>query len=656
MPILVDFVQRDGRIGERELRSDLETRLPPLDEVVDAYSSHQRRSQLVEALYTTAKRSHARWLSLYRVPLLRPLSSSAPSLRRAQLALAAGLTLLVSLGVAPHSGCGIACWAAESLGFLYAGLTALLFVDGAAESEDVCALLRPTSWLQLLGGAPTPMLRQLALLAVAAGALIVHPYFFLLAFLDLLPAIPRCRAILQPLAKAAPPVLAIAALAAALALPAAAAARAAGAVGECAAGDAAACAVQALAIVAPATMRSVPAPSSRSSSGGGELAAPLAVAQAGTADGEDGTGDGGGRGMAGALAEPGDAMSAYAALGGNALSQLGPLALLALGALMLQLGVAVLVDALADARARTLATREYTADHCLVCGASRSELDRLGVKGFELHVRKTHNPEAYARLLADAYKREPAQRTDDDRWLLECAERADPSFLPSAGREYFDGPTAASLGSLAALGGGGVAGSAGVGWRPMGWEPGAESALGWQLTTEPTSAQLRLAVEQLAIEGARTAAEVRKLSRQDDDRGSGGSRHASSQLPMPPNGSLAGALNGAAESEGFADRLAALERASVLQTEQAAHAAREATRVATELHHRFNTVNDTATEVRELTRLISASSSTVERVKDEVDALRAACGLAPPAPAAAAASNGSRRRDGGGFDRTTFQA
>ena len=59
----------------------------------------------------------------------------------------------------------------------------------------------------------SPLLQQLALFALGLASLFVHPYFILLSAIDLLPAIPRCRAILTPLAKAAPPVLAIAALA-----------------------------------------------------------------------------------------------------------------------------------------------------------------------------------------------------------------------------------------------------------------------------------------------------------------------------------------------------------------------------------------------------------------------------------------------------------
>ena len=168
------------------------------------------------------------------------------------------------------------------------------------------------------------MLRQLALLSLAIAALLVHPYFFLLTCLDLLPAIPRCRALLRPLAKAAPPVLALTALAAALALPAVAAARAAGAVGECTAGDATACAVHALGLLSP--NRGLPAP-------------PIA----GRALSEDG--------RAGDEGEVDGANAAWSAQ----LAQLGPLLLLALGALILQLGVAVFVDALADQRGRALA-------------------------------------------------------------------------------------------------------------------------------------------------------------------------------------------------------------------------------------------------------------------------------------------------------------
>ena len=626
MPLQLDFVQRDGRlVAEREVRAELECPLEPLEEILDGYSEYERRQQLVDALYSAAKRTNARWHALRKMPFLRPLAGAAPSVRRAQLALSAGLSILVSLGVAPHTGgCGIACWAAEALGVLYAAFAALLAIDGGLEYEDFFAIFRPSAWLEILSGAPSPLLRQLALLGLAIGSLLVHPYFFLLTALDLLPAVPRCRALLRPLAKATPSVLAIAALAAALALPAAAAARAAHAVGECAAGDAAACAVQALAIIAPATASPRPAGTGGVSTGRAETGA-------------------GGAGTA--IAEPAPASSSASkeaepasALGGATLAQLGPLALLAMGALLLQLGVAVLVDALSDQRSRALVAKEYAGEHCLVCGASRQALERLGVRGFELHVRKTHSPAAYARLLADALRRTPSQRTDADSWLIECAERSDPSFLPSAGREYWEGP--AALGSLAALGSA-ASGAHGhgintMGWRPAGWEPGSEAAFGWKLSPEPTNAQLRAAIEQLAAEGARCAADVRKLNR-GGNSGSG-AYGAADSAALPPSASSHALAKAPPSGEGrpadwdaWAERLAALERASVLQAEQTGHATREASRVASELHHRFAAAHDTASAVADLTRLVTASSATVDRVMDDVDALRTAMGIQAPA-------------------------
>ena len=365
---------------------------------------------------------------------------------------------------------------------------------------------------------------------------------------------------------------------------------------------------------------------------------------------ETAAGGGAAAAAAGATASA-DAADGLAGLGGHTLSQLGPLALLALGALMLQLGVAVLVDALADQRSRALVAREYASEHCLVCGASRSSLDKLGVRGFEMHVRKTHNPEAYARLLADASRRTPSQRTDDDRWLVDCAERSDPSFLPSASREYWDASAAAGRGVGGGAGGflasGGMGAGSMVGWRPGGWDPGGEAALGWQLSPEPTSAQLRAGIEQLAAEGARCAAEVRRLARQ----GSAASAVAPTTLTSDALAALQPAAafhatsppaGGGADWDALAERLAALERASTLQAEQTGHATREASRVASELHHRFATAHDTATAVMDLTRLVTTSSATVERVMDEVDALRTAMGLT----AAAAPAAGRRGGDG----------
>ena len=96
MPI-VDYVQRDGRVAERELleasagerlgaSSRLEVPLGPIDEWMDGYGAHVRRSQLVEALYATAVRSSARSRALRQMPFLRPATQLAPTCRRTQLA------------------------------------------------------------------------------------------------------------------------------------------------------------------------------------------------------------------------------------------------------------------------------------------------------------------------------------------------------------------------------------------------------------------------------------------------------------------------------------------------------------------------------------------------------------------------------------------
>ena len=235
-PPVVDFVRRDGRVVDHEL---LTTDIPlvlPLDlDSLDGYSAAARRSQLVDLLYQCARRSVARHEALRSLPVLHPIAAAAPLARRVQVGLAGILCLLVSLEVAPHAGCGTACWAAEALGTLYAGVTGVLLLDGGLEAGAgyLSAICRPAEWRRLPQLLPPALLRQLLLLGVALGGLLWHPYVLLLAAFDVLPALPRCRALLRPLAKATVPVFALAALAAALATPAVAAARAAGAVGEC---------------------------------------------------------------------------------------------------------------------------------------------------------------------------------------------------------------------------------------------------------------------------------------------------------------------------------------------------------------------------------------------------------------------------------------
>ena len=514
--------------------------------------------------------------ALRMLPLLAPVHYLAPAARRGQLLIAAALCALVSLGVAPHAGCGVACWAAEACGGLYAGFAALLILDGALEAASVTVLCAPWRWLDADDALPPPLLRQLALFALGLASLFVHPYFILLSAIDLLPAIPRCRAILTPLAKAAPPVLAIAALAAALALPASAAARAAGAAAECAAGDAVACAVQALATVAPASAAALAMPRS------------VAVDPEGAGDGD---GDGAGDGVEGAAASH---------LG----SQLGPLVLLGLGALLLQLGVAVLVDALADERGRTSVAREYASEHCLVCGASRAALDKLGPHAFSGHVRGVHAPEKYARLLAAVYALPAGERSDDDAWLVQCAQRGDGAFLPSASREYWD-PVV-------------PAGAAPLGWRPQGWDAGGAAALGWKLEPEPSTAQLRAAVEQLAVDSAKCWAALREQARRSRASDAEGAPHADGA----GGGGGGGAAVSAFDWRAVGERLSALERASQQQSDLAARANGEAARLTTEVQMRIGNVQDNSSTIAELIKLVRASCATIDTLKVEVDALR----------------------------------
>ena len=601
-PGAVDYVRRDGRATERELLStarDLPLLLPLDLDALDGYSAADRRSQLVSSLWKCAQASVARASALRVLPVMHPIAAVAPTARRVQLLLEALLCALVALEIAPKDGCGTACWAAEALCTLYAGLSGVLLVDGALEAgAAVSALCHPSQWSSIAHVLPAQMVRQACLLAIAIAGLLVHPYVLLLSVFDLLPAIPRCRALLRPLAKAVPPVIVITALAAILAVPAVAAARAAGTVGECAAGDVAACAVQALALIMPVP----PEPRAR------RLADDTATEPAVTAS-----------------APAADA--APSAL----LSQLGPLLLLCLGALVLQLGVAVLVDALADQRARALAAAEYAAEHCLVCGCPRSALDRLGARGFASHVARTHAPEAYARLLAESLMTPPAQRTDDDAWLLECASRSDPAFLPSASREYWD-VHPGGVGGVGVAGGVGGVSTTSLGWRTAGWEPGSGAALGWQLSPEPSNAQLRAAIEQLAVDSARCWTEVRKGG--GARRSGGGAMDGSVCAPCSHSCATPGQANGGGDGlAGLAgvqpldwgmwvDRLAALERSCMLQAEHTGQATREASRVAAELQSRFGTTRETAAAVAQLAKMVQASSATVERVAAEVAAMR----------------------------------
>ena len=363
----VDFVRRDGRLATRAV-GELEVGLDDLllDEL-DAVAPSALRSQLVRRVHTEALRAATRAAALRRMPWMLPLAHTASAVRRAQLAVSALLIMFVSLGVAPHAACGVACWGAQAGLALYSVLTVALVADSAIgttapSATSFVALCSPTTWASTMG-LPAPLLRHLSLLALSVGALAVDPHLMLLAILDLLPAIPRCRAILVPLWRAAPPVLAVATLAAALAVPVTASLGAKSAAAGCAAGEVTACAVQALTTIVPAS----------------------AAALVG---GESGGGGGG--------------------ADGRAAARFAPLVLLlALGALLLQLGIAMLVDALADARGRQQAARAYASEHCIVCGCTRASLDKLGPHAFARHVGTEHAPHLYVRLIASGAPRCP---------------------------------------------------------------------------------------------------------------------------------------------------------------------------------------------------------------------------------------------------------
>ena len=93
---VVEFVARDGRLAERQLdprqhdAAAIAALLPQrdLEEKLDGYSAHVRRVQLVQVLWSTARRSMARSQALRAAPLFAPIANAARSVRFAQLCLA----------------------------------------------------------------------------------------------------------------------------------------------------------------------------------------------------------------------------------------------------------------------------------------------------------------------------------------------------------------------------------------------------------------------------------------------------------------------------------------------------------------------------------------------------------------------------------------
>lgn len=635
--VVVEYVRRDGSTGEREVQvyPSRPLLVATLGDQLDGFSVTDRRVQLVAHLFASATRGSVRSQRLRSLPLVYPVAQLAPVASQCQYWVAALLGALICAAAATghdREACGSLCWATRALGVLYASLAGLLVIDAALDTVDLSALCRLSTWCHPTGGAlPLPLLRQLCLLAVSAGALAIHPSLFLLVLLDLLPVIPRCRSLLHALGKASAPVLALAALAMALAVPAAAAARKPTTARECADGDASACALQALALVMPPSMLGLAASLSPSASAGAPADAAPSPASA-------------------PASSPAAGSAAASVWMSHALVELGPLSLLAVGALLLQLSVAVLVDALADQRARLLAAREYAQSHCLVCAAERDALEvPHGAAGFDFHTKVQHDPEAYAALIAEAWERLPTQRTDDDLWIVHCAQRADAAFLPHARRG----------GGGRGGGGGSLAGATGMGWQPAGWELGHHAD-----APSADAAQLRAAIAKVAEQTEQCWAELR-LTRAaagtagtaaaggeaGGGGGGGGARAVGSEAApsaaaasAPPVGaaSLPPHLQMAPDWAGWADRLAALERTSLMQAERSAHATREAGRVSAEMQQWWSSASETIAAVGDITKLVQESSRALERVAADVSELRAAEGTprheapAQPVPGASA--------------------
>ena len=320
------------------------------------------------------------------------LQHHAEPVRRCQLAAGALLLLLVGALVPPPGSASspsssggashAAGWAAAALGWAYAGTAAYLVAELASQALAVRASVPTTTAAAhaaglARAGAPAAA-RQLALGAVGVGAALLHPYVAALAAPDLLLALPIFARLAAPLARCAPTLAAAAALAAAVVLPAAA--LAGGAAAACGAGGGgAACAVDALLLALPAAASGgVAARRVVVGGGGGDDAPPHVDPQTG------------------ALVDDAGGGGAAAAVGWAALLLL---ILLVVALLLVQLSVAVLIDALADARERSSAAQADAEHRCFVCGAGRATLQRGHSRGFAHHVRHVHSPLDYFALV-----------------------------------------------------------------------------------------------------------------------------------------------------------------------------------------------------------------------------------------------------------------
>ena len=224
----------------------------------------------------------------------------------------------------------------------------------------------------------------------------------------------------------------------------------------------------------------------------------------------------------GALVDDDGGGGAAAAVGWAALLLL---VLLVVALLLVQLSVAVLIDALADARERSAAAQADAEHRCFVCGAGRAALQRGHSRGFAHHIRHVHSPLDYFALVLHLRAAPRARRAEQrvrhaeasalatatgaaeplaaeaeldaeaDAWVRDCVDRGDPAFFPTA--EASD----------AVIGGGGG---------------GKDDDDGLTaLPAEPSAAELRGAVQHLGAEGAACWEEVRRL-RRVIDRGGGG--------------------------------------------------------------------------------------------------------------------------------------
>ncbi len=436
VPLALDIRRRDGGITLYRFAPD--ARLPALDVAallsgLEGPSLEECRQQFVVVGTALVRRARLIEALSQRWPVLI-FARYSSAMRQVQLGLGVVLALIAAVAVlppgrqSPGHACdhGALCWAVDSFGLAYALLAvALLVVEGALLALSASAKSSGMQAAPQLGA-----VRQLVLLTIALAALALHPYLLVLLALDAVPALPGCRALLDPLRERLAAVAALAALAAAALVAAAAVGATLPASGGCGGGGSvAACGVEALilglpaAIASPLLAASLPQPTAASALS--LFALPPSPAPPGEA------------------APPPEHAGGW--LGAPLL-----LLLLGVGVLLLQAGLALVVEALAAPqpspkkrwnkqpcpahphgahaarqragacaasdraqrrarlpppqaqRARREAAARGLASSCLVCGLSRRVLRRHHAQGFERHVGGVHHPASYLQLLGHA--------------------------------------------------------------------------------------------------------------------------------------------------------------------------------------------------------------------------------------------------------------